>query len=146
MMKREWLLDWPSIDLGVGNGAHRIGVRAHPFAMKSGQDQSPVVQMRRAIQKQQGSFAHERAQRAVCFAGPKDRRVTLENFSNSQRVAGENEGWNSGYAQREPVAIAARAIIEEPEGIADKIEGCEKTRSRRQLRRLKARERGIGST
>ena len=101
------------------------------------------MQMRRPIQKQQGSLAHKRAQRTVRFACPKDRGIALEDFSNRDGVAGENERRNSGHPQREPVAKAARAIIEEPERIADKIEGREKARSRGQLRRLDARERGV---
>src|SRR5215469_7368499 len=100
--------------------------------------------MRGTIEKQQRSLAHECAQRAVRFACPKDRRVALEDFSNRRGVAGEYKRRNSGHAQREPVAIAASAIIEEPERVADKIEGREKARPRWQLSRLQARKRGVG--
>src|SRR5215467_7567363 len=100
--------------------------------------------MRGTIEKQQGSLAHERAQRAVRFACPKDRGVTLENLANRRGVTGENERRHSGHAQREPVAITARTIIEEPERIADKIEGRKKARPRWQLGPLQAWERGVG--
>src|SRR5215467_10942786 len=100
--------------------------------------------MRGAIEKQQGSLAHERAQWAVRFACPKDRRVTLENLSNRRGVTGENERRNSRHPQREPVAITARTIVEEPERTANKIEGREKARPRWQLGPLQAWERGVG--
>jgi len=94
--------------------------------------------MRGTIEKQQGSLAHERAQRAVRLARPKDRGVTQENLSNCCGVAGEDERRYSRHAQREPVAITARASIEKLEGIANEIESREKTRPGWQLGPLQA--------
>ena len=124
-MKRELLPNRPRRDRVVGRVAHRVGVRRHPLAVKCRQQQAALAQMLRGVEEQRRPRTHERAERTIGLAGMKSLGIAEENFAHGGRVAGEDEGRDSRYAHGEPIAVAARAGVEEAERIADEVEGRE---------------------
>ena len=93
--------------------------------MKCGQQQPALAQMLIAVEEQRRPLAHERAQRAVGVASMKTPGVAEKDLAHRSRVAGEDERRDSRYAHGEPIAVAARAFVEEPKRIADEIESRE---------------------
>ena len=102
--------------------------------MKCGQQQPALAQMLGRVEEQRRPLAHERAERAVGLAGMKRVGVAEKNLADRGRVAGEDERRDARHAHGEPIAVAARAFVEEAKRIADEIESREEARARRENR------------
>ena len=99
--------------------------------MKCRQQQPALAQMLGAVEEQRRPLAHERAERAIRLAGMKRVGVAEKNLAHRGRVAGKDERRYSRHAHGEPIAIAARASVEETKRIAHEIEGREESGARR---------------
>src|ERR1700722_2827475 len=100
--------------------------------MKSRQQKPALAQMFGRVEKERRPLAHKRAEWTIRFASMKRVGIAKKNLADRGRIAGEDEGRDARHTHGEPIAVAARAGIEESKRIADEIESREEARAGRQ--------------
>src|SRR5271163_3716222 len=95
--------------------------------MKCRQQKPSLAQMLGTVEEQRRPLAHEGAEGTIRLARMKRVGVAEKNLAHRGRVAGKDERRYSRHAHGEPIAIAARASVEETKRIAHEIEGREES-------------------
>ena len=106
---------WPGRHLALGDLGDQIAEPLHLLAVKGGQHQLALSHVRVAVQQDHGIAADERLDHASPLAGMKDvgrRRVDLLHLAG---VGDDHERRRRRQADREPLAVAAPALLEEGE-------------------------------
>jgi hypothetical protein len=105
--------------------------------VERGQHEPSLTQVLGAVEQEHRARADDRGERRIGLSGPQQLGIAGEDLLDRGRVGHEHERPDTGQPDREPVAIAAAARLEEGQRPRDPGEGLERggpARTRREGR------------
>ena len=124
----------------LGDLAHQLAVARHALAVERRQHQAALAQVLGAVEQQHRARADDRRQRCVGLAGAQQLRIGGEDLLERDRVGDEDEGADLGEPDREPVAVATPARVQERQRSRDPGERLQRRRAARPGRKLGAHQ------
>jgi hypothetical protein len=121
--------------------AHRVEEGPHPLALQGRDQDTALPRVRRPVEHQDRAAPDGRGEQLVGLARVEHVRVAAEHLADRLRVGQHHEGAGAGGVDRERVAEAAMALVEQSERVAGEPDELPPGRGPRP-RRERGRRRG----